>query len=135
MDCILRGSNSADTTGTRNMLWGRWQELISPGCPRGRLGHPPRETFPTPHPAFLCLPCLGIAEILQGLWTCEGFWFGQSMDVLSRLRSNGGWRGYLPGLLHFLLLHCKGLVPFAPSLAVPKHTSSSVLPPVKVRET
>lgn len=41
----------------------------------------------------------------------------------------------LPGLLHFLLLRSQRLVPFAPSLTVPKHTSSSVLPPVEGRET
>lgn len=64
MDCILRGSNSADTTVIRNMLWGRSQELISPGCPRGGLEHLPKETFTRLHPAFLCLPCLDITEVL-----------------------------------------------------------------------
>lgn len=128
MDCVLGGSNSADTTVIRNMLWGQSQGLISPGCPRGRLGHARRETFPTPHPAFLCLPHLGITFKDCGLVRASG---------LGRARV-GSWRWYhglgatgagiFQGSCTFSHYAAGGWFPLPHPSPVPKHTSSPVLP-------
>lgn len=120
---------SGDGRGSRSIL-------------AGGLGHPPRETFPTPHPAFLCLPHLGITKILQGLWTCEGCWFGQSMDALSWLRSNQGWGRCLPGLSPVTLPGAGSLCPiphhaqthifYAPPSSLRNLTTEAVKPPLSM---